>query len=367
MKKNIILFVLFSIFFGNERLLLLYPDADLSDTGKLNVSDVNAIHLLFTDGFNTYSDFDLVSPSDNAICYSSECATALALEYNAGQVVTSKIRVLGSKIIFTGMIQNADGSDEFATRITALNVEDMENASYRLAKSLINRDSIEDVADIDNIIQDEEEVSKRRKSLFRIGLTLGYTIPFGGENYYYYDDEDKRKWNQTPFTVGYVQNWELKSNNSMLLDAFIGFNRTPKIGIDLTYNTYKNKTDNSIFYGYGVGWHLSGDQYLSNEIDDFGNQYLDTSFESRHGPALVAQVGYIFMRTYNTNIMARAKYHCQLSTLDGNIDNGVTFSVSLIKKFESSKTNNRSRSHNNNRDVEYRFPLIELLYKVLAN
>ena len=366
MKKNMIILILFSIFFANEKLLLLYPDADLSDTGRLNVSDVKAIHLLFSDGFNKYSNFKIISPPDNPVCYSSECAISLAVDYVADQVVTSKIRVLGSKIIFTGMIQKTDGTDSFATRITALNVEDMENASYRLAKSLINRDSIEDVADIDNIIQEEEEVAKRRQSLFRIGLTLGYAIPFGGENYYYYNNEDKRKWNQTPFTVGYVQNWELKSNNSVLLDAFIGFSRTPKIGIDLTYNRYKNKTDNSMFYGYGIGWHMSGDQYLSNEIDQFGNQYQEISFESRHGPALVAQAGYIFMRTYNTNIMARAKYHCQFSTLDGNIDNGITFSVSLIKKFEPSKSNNRYRSNsNNNRDVEYRFPLIELLYKIL--
>ena len=365
MKRKVIVCILFSLFFSNEKLLLLYPDADLSNTGKLNVSDVNAIQLLFKDAFNTYSDFDLITPSDNPICYSSECAILLAVEHNADQVVTSKIRVLGSKIIFTGMIQNSDGSDQFATRITALNVEDMENATYRLSKSLINRDSIEDVADIDNIIEDEEQIASRRKSLFRIGLTLGYTIPFGGENYYYYDDENKRQWNATPFTIGYIQNWELKSNNSMLLDAFVqdifSFH-TPKIGIDLIYNTYKNKSDNSIFYGYGIGWHMSGDQHLKSEIDDYGNQYLETKFETRHGPALVAQVGYIFMRTYNTNIMARAKYHFQFSTLEGNYDNGITFGVSLIKKFETS--NNRARGRGRG-DVEYRFPLLEILLRNL--
>ena len=66
------------------------------------------------------------------------------------------------------MIQNIDGTDQFTTRITALNVEDMENASMRLAKSLLNRDSIEDVADIDNIIEDEENESERRKSIYRM-------------------------------------------------------------------------------------------------------------------------------------------------------------------------------------------------------
>ena len=64
---------------------------------------------------------------------------ALGSQYNANQVVTSKIRVLGSKIIFTGMIVNVDDSDEFTSRVTALNVEDMENASLRLSKSLINK------------------------------------------------------------------------------------------------------------------------------------------------------------------------------------------------------------------------------------
>ena len=356
MKRKVIVCILFSLFFSNEKLLLLYPDADLSNTGKLNVSDVNAIQLLFKDAFNTYSDFDLITPSDNPICYSSECAILLAVEHNADQVVTSKIRVLGSKIIFTGMIQNSDGSDEFATRITALNVEDMENATYRLSKSLINRDSIEDVADIDNIIEEEEGAATRRKSLFRIGATLGYIIPFGGENYYFYK-EDNRKWNATPFVLGYVQNWELKSNNSILLDVFAS---SRKLGIDLTYNTYLNKTDNSMFYGYGIGWHAGIQQELG-EYDDYNDIY-DYNITLRHGPAAVSQIGYIFMRTYNMNIILRAKYHFQFSTLEGNYDNGITFGVSLIKKFETSNNRARGRSRG---DVEYRFPLLEILLRNL--
>ncbi len=358
MNKNFLLIALISFAFSNQSILLLYPDADLSNTAKLNVSDVNAIHELFTDGFKTYSKYDIITPSDNPICYSSECALSLAEEYSADQVVTSKIRVLGSKIIFTGMIQKNDGSDNFATRITALNVEDMENASYRLSKSLINRDSIEDVADIDNIIKEEEVAATRRKSLYRVGLHLGYIVPFGGENYYFYDDNQTKKWNSFPLILGYTQNWELKSNNTMMLDIGLGINSTPTFKIDFTHNTFNNKSDNSMFYGYGIGWHVGMDQYLNNQI---------TAVESklRHGPALVAQVGYIFMRTYNTNIMARAKYHFQMSTLDGSIDNGITFSLSFIRKIESNnKRINQSRSRDR---VEYRFPLLELLLKATSN
>ena len=370
MKKKVIIFILFSIFFGNQRLLLLYPDADLSNTGKLNVSDVNAIHLLFTDGFNTYSDFDLVVPSDNAICYSSECATALAVEYNADQVVTSKIRVLGSKIIFTGMIQNIDSSDEFTTRITALNVEDMENASYRLAKSLINRDSIEDAVDIDNIIESEEEEATRRKSLSRVGFAVGFLAPINGDRYYYYDNNQNYK-KCSFLNLGYVQNWELKSNNSILMDAFVNFGLGPGMdsqnpamifGVDLTYNYFKNKTDNSMFYGYGLGWHFGPESKDIIPYED-GSWSVDQEFTNR--AALIGQVGYVFMRTYDMNVMLRAKYHLEITDWSSEFDNGITFNVTIVNK--KRKLTNLQRNQTNNNNIEYRFPLLELLYRILEN
>lgn len=356
MNIKILLITLISIVFSNQSILLLYPDADLSNTAKLNVSDVNAVHELFKDGFSKYSKYEIISPTDNPICYSSECALSLGVEYSADQVVTSKIRVLGSKIIFTGMIQKVDGSDEFATRITAINVEDMENVSYRLSKSLINRDSIEDVVDIDNIIEDEETESERRKSIYRIGGSLGYVVPFGGENYYFYDSNIK-KWNATPFFFGYTQNWETKSNSTMILDAFLS---SSKFGIDLTYNHFENKTDNSIFYGYGLGWH-AGIQYSDPIMDDWGDTYSHDTI-LRHGPAILAQVGYIFMRTYDVNVMVRAKYHFQFSTLEGNYDNGITFGVSLTKKMNPY---NKSKRYRNERNTINRFPLLEILLKNL--
>jgi len=353
MKKFILISILIlSSSFAKDKLLVLYPEADLSNTARLNVSDVNAIHILFADGFEYYSKLNVIVPSDKTVCYSSECAISLASDYDAQMVVTSKIRVLGSKIIFTGMIQNKDGSDQFTTRITALNVEDMENASMRLAKSLFNRDSIDDVADIDNIIVDEEYESERRKSIYRIGGTIGYIIPFGGENYYYYDT-NVRKWNQTPLFFGYTQNWESKTNTTVILDANLA---AEKFAIDLTYNHFKNRSDNSPFYGYGIGWHV-GFQSSNPQLDQYSDTYdFDTKF--RHGPALLLQAGYIFMRTYDFNVMLRAKYHFQISTLEGNLDNGISFGVSITNKF--TRTNRPDRPISRNRP-EYRFPLLEIL------
>mgnify|MGYP001181452702 FL=1 len=353
MKKFFLISILIlSSSFAKDKLLVLYPEADLSNTARLNVSDVNAIHILFADGFEYYSKMNVIVPSDKTVCYSSECATSLASDYNAQMVVTSKIRVLGTKIIFTGMIQDVDGSNQFTTRITALNVEDMENASMRLAKSLINRDSIDDVADIDNIITDEEYESERRKSIYRIGGSLGYIIPFGGENYYYYD-ANVRKWNQTPLFFGYTQNWESKTNTTVILDV----NFSPhKLALDLTYNHFKNRSDNSPFYGYGIGWH-AGFQSSNPQFDQYSDTY-DFDTDLRHGPALLLQAGYIFMRTYDFNVMLRAKYHFQISTLEGNLDNGISFGVSITNKFTSKNRQDRRSSRTR---TEYRFPLLEIL------
>ena len=353
-KFLLIILLTFTSIYTKDKLLVLYPEADLSNTARLNVSDVNAIHVLFADGFKHYSKMNIVIPSDKSICYSSECALSLATEYNANMVVSSKIRVLGSKIIFTGMIQNIDGSEPFTTRITALNVEDMENASMRLAKSLFNKDSIDDVADIDNIIEDEEYESERRKSIYRIGGSLGYILPFGGENYYFYDGNN-RKWNSTPLFFGYTQNWETKTNTSVILDAFMS---PHKIGLDLTYNHFKNRSDNSPFYGYGMGWH-AGFQYSDPIEDQYGDSY---SYETtlRHGPALLVQAGYILMRTYDFNVLIRAKYHFQFSTLEGSYDNGISFGVSITNKFT---TGNPFKNRRNSNRTEYRFPLLEILLR----
>lgn len=352
MKKFLLITILtVSSIFAEDKLLVLYPEADLSNTARLNISDVNAIHVLFADGFEYYSKMNVVVPSDKSVCYSSECAISLASEYNAQMVVTSKIRVLGTKIIFTGMIQDVDGNNQFTTRITALNVEDMENASMRLAKSLLNKDSIDDVADIDNIIQDEEYESERRKSIYRIGGSLGYILPFGGENYYYYD-ANVRKWNSTPLFFGYTQNWESKSNSTVILDAYFS---PHKFALDLTYNNFNNKSDNSLFYGYGLGWH-AGFQYNNPIEDQFGDTYsYDTSL--RHGPAILLQAGYIFMRTYDFNVMLRAKYHFQISTLEGNFDNGISFGVSITNKISKRYPSERRRSSK----TVNRYPLLDIL------
>ena len=354
----IILFLSFSI--SKDYVLVLYPDANLSNTEKLNVSDVDAIYLLFQEGFRNYSKIEIVEPNDQHFCSSKECALSLGREYDADQVVTSKIRVLGSKIIFTGMIVDLDNSDDFTSRVTALNVEDMENASLRLAKSLINKDSIEESVDVDNIIEEETSAESRRESIYKVGFNLGYLVPFGGEGYKYYDDSlTDMPLSKTIFQIGWTNYWELKNNSFVMGEVFLnaGNEGSEGFGLELNMNKYINKTDTSPFYGAGIGW------YMNSLLKDPETSNQNYSVDGRHGLALTAQAGYTFLRTYNMNIFARVKYHLLITTGEGNIDNGISFNVGLVRKL----TPNKNASFGRRDRVEYRYPILEILLQILRD
>ena len=113
--KYLSLCIIFSFLLSAPRLLVLYPDSDLSNTQKLNATDIETIYFLFMDGFKQYSKSDIIETNDIHMCYSKECAIDVGAQYSADNIVTSKIRVLGSKIIFTGMIFDKNG-DQLVTK-----------------------------------------------------------------------------------------------------------------------------------------------------------------------------------------------------------------------------------------------------------
>ena len=361
----IILFLSFSI--SKDYVLVLYPDANLSNTEKLNVSDVDAIYFLFQEGFRNYSNIEIIEPNDQHFCSSKECAISLGEQYDANQIVTSKIRVLGNKIIFTGMIVNASNNKEFTSRVTALNVEDMENATLRLAKSLINKDSIEESVDIDNIIEEETIADARREGIYKVGFNLGYLTPFGGEGYKYWEEESNTiRHSKTILQFGWTNYWEQKNNSFVMAEGFynIANEGASGFGLEINMNKYMNKTDTSPFYGAGLGWYWNTlvTENMNYDPNNWSND-RPYNLDARHGIALTAQAGYTFLRTYNMNIFARVKYHLLITTGEGDIDNGISFNVGLIRKL----TPNKNASFGRRDRVEYRYPILEILLQILRD
>jgi len=360
--RYLLLYIIFPFLLSASQLIVLYPDADLSNTYKLNATDVETVHFLFIDGFKKYSKFDIIEPNEIHMCHSKECAMDIGFNYNADKIVTSRIRVLGSKIIFTGMVFNKDGTDEFTSRVTAINVEDMENAAMRLSKSLVNKDAIDEVTDIDNIIESDTEDSLRRKSLHKVGISVGYLFPFGGNGYKYIDNKDNDdsdddelfKYNSI-LQLGLLNYWEFQSNKALFLDTYLNWG--VGLGVDLSYNKFINREDSSPFYGAGIGFHMHSNQ----DLDDYHNDGI----ELKHGIAPSLNVGVVFFRTYDTNVICRLKYHVLVPN-QGTVDHGLTFNVSLNRKM----TPNKKMGYNQigqQDDYINRYPILELLIDILLN
>ena len=62
------------------------------------------------------------------------------------------------------------------------------------------------------------------------------------------------------------------------------------------------------------------------------------------------------------NIFARVKYHLLITTTEGNLDNGISFNIGLVRKLTPNQT-----SFSNRERVEYRYPLLEILLELLKN
>ena len=162
------IFFFSNIFASNYLILNVYENVNETNfTG----SDIRSINMLFSEEFEQYGDVEISSIS----CDNNNCALSELSKTNNDYVVYTKLMKLGSKIIYTGHIINEESN--FTSKVTALSIEDMENAIARLAKSLVLNESIQDVADIDNIMENEEKEDRRRQSLGRLGFSVGYMFP----------------------------------------------------------------------------------------------------------------------------------------------------------------------------------------------
>ena len=81
MFKKIISILFLTFVFSKSSILILYPDANLSNTEKLNASDVDAIYFLFKDGFRNYSDFEVLDLNNFIRSISKETQDGVKLIY----------------------------------------------------------------------------------------------------------------------------------------------------------------------------------------------------------------------------------------------------------------------------------------------
>ena len=325
MKKFLIALLFCSVFAGDYLMLKTYGNVEGSDLTK---TDLESIDMLFSQELEKHGTVKTSSAS----CTDNDCALLELSESQETFVVYTKIMKLGSKIIYTGFILN--DKSNFTSKVTALSVEDMENAVVRLAKSLVLNESIENVVDIDNIIESEEEESARRQSLGRVGISIGMMYPmfdsYANREYDWVYDDDWNGENEYTGTIYDSQKiklsanyfYEFKENYGLLAETTLYFGLPFSMGADMNMIKYLNKSDFSPFIGGGIGLHWVS--YCTGCDSDVRPQD-----HRRSGPTLNLQAGYVLFRTYNVNVMLRGRYHMILNT---DLDQGFTIDVGLERK-----------------------------------
>ena len=312
MKRILLsLFLISSLVYSQYQILVLHP---YNNTDKEYLTDdaVAAINMLYVSGLNQY----LSNIKQSQIsCSEDSCALEQISNTEYTDVIFSQISSLGEKIIFSSSIINENSI--YTNTVTATNLEDMQYAVLRLAKAIAFKESIELVADVDNIMNSEEEDPNRRKSINRVGCSIGYLYPMGDS--FNQTDWGEVKSYQQMLKYGVSYYHEFNNNTSLLVEGNYYFPHSG--GIDISFLKFSKKTDISPFYGVGLGshWVLDG----GDNPDD----------HRRSGPTINFQYGAVLYRTYDINVIARAQY---LHILNSNVDYGLVFDIGIEWKRRTS-------------------------------
>ncbi len=282
----------------------------LGDSAK--IQDLEAVRKLFRESLlQVYAGTAVPIPETSGACDAPECAVVLAKEANADEVVYSTLDRLGTRWIFSATLVDGKGRP-FNQRGTALDIEDLEAVTRRVAEALVAGKSVEKVATLDNITAREEANEPvRRRSLYKGGFSLGYLYPVDG-SFDYTQGGQVRNYSQI-VRLAWLNAWEFRENMALGFDLAWGM---PFVfGGDINLQYFLNRTDFSPFLGGGLGLHYVGGE--GNAPDD-----------KRHsGPALNAQTGLMFFRTYDIHLMARAQYQM---ILNSDMDHGPIFDVGVV-------------------------------------
>jgi hypothetical protein len=128
----------------------------------------------------------LTLPSGLQGCDEIECATALARERRAAQVVFGSLSRLGEKIIVrVRALRVGDSAPYYNDQLSALTEEDLDTVMRRIAEGIAAGRANSDRATVESVTREEEQTPRRHAGRSGIGLRAGFLFPdgdsYGGE------------------------------------------------------------------------------------------------------------------------------------------------------------------------------------------
>lgn len=303
---------------GAKTLLVLPLKID-----SAKIKDFGTIREMYAEALGNFYPGTVKTAKDTgAACADKECALAILKAQGGDEAVYGAVRNLGQKLFLSSSLVEADGK-VFSQQISAANVEDFENATKRMAEALINRKSLEQVANLDNITEKEEDLAvNRRSSFYSSGGSVGFTVPFGDSYQRYssscsefdFDCSTNLDEYSQIFTMGWNNWFEFKNHLALEMDFL--FYAPIAIGGDVNLEYLFGNSDFTPFAGGGLGVHYVFPDQGSGE----------NRSKQNFGPSANVQGGLILFRTYSLNLVLRGSYHV---VANDDMDNGATVDMAV--------------------------------------
>ncbi|MAR15063.1 MAG: hypothetical protein CMG21_01210, partial [Candidatus Marinimicrobia bacterium] len=291
--KRIFIFMFLGSFILSADYLFLKTYSNITNSEVLDKNDLESIDILFEEELSSY-DFGSVINSSNS-CPDNQCAIEELKKIDSQFIVYTRIIKLGDKLRYSGTILSKEGV-VFNTKLIVMNASEMEEGVMRLVKSIALRESIDDVADIDNIVPSESVESDRIKSFYKTGASIGYIYPLGSsyasrKTQYNWPDEDGMiESNQSQkIKISAMYMYDFKENESLLIEGLGYFGEPTSFGLNASYIKYQNKENFSPYIGGGIG--LQWVPYCSGY--DCENDFNKPEDHRKSGISLNAQAGYM--------------------------------------------------------------------------
>ena len=340
--KRIFIFMFLGSFILSADYLFLKTYSNITNSEVLDKNDLESIDILFEEELSSY-DFGSVINSSNS-CPDNQCAIEELKKTDSQFIVYTRIIKLGDKLRYSGTILSREGV-VFNTKLIVMNASEMEEGVMRLVKSIALRESIDDVADIDNIVPSESVESDRIKSFYKTGFSIGYIYPLGDSYTYripdyvgggqYELDNLGNESQKIKMSVMYM--YDFKENESLLIEGLGYFGEPASFGLNASYLKYQNKENFSPYIGGGIG--LQWVPFCTG----YDCEELKPKDHRRSGISLNAQAGYMMFRTYDVNVMTRLQYHI---VLNSDFDQGIVVDVGLLRKPKPKADSSRSALQN---------------------
>lgn len=249
------------------------------------------------------SEDEVLNVLDNSACKGSECVLEVGKRTNSTQVLSIKLSALGKKtIIQYYLLDAAANKNLLVDQLTITQVEELETAMKRIAKSVVDLQPLKQGAEVGNILENESQPTYRKASRKNVGLAFGYLYPQSG-----YDG------NERTFLGDLRLDYEMEDFSvGMLLGIRRGFAAN-------VYGHYLfTRTDICPYIGGGFGFHwVSHDDIIDLRGED----------KNADGFELTINTGLRLLHTYSFQIILNLEF---IATFNDYNDKAIVFTIGFL-------------------------------------